>query len=153
MLKKLIQTDNDFTSLLLRLTLGIVMFPHGMQKTLGWFDGPGFSGAMGFFTQQMGIPAFLGFLAITAEFAGSIGLLTGLFSRVAAFGISMNMIVAILMVHHSNGFFMNWFGTQKGEGFEYHLLAIGLGIAIMIRGSGRYSIDRVITQSLSDGTR
>jgi len=120
------------------------MFPHGAQKALGWFGGYGFSGTMGFFTQQMHIPAPLAFLAIAAEFAGAIGLILGAFSRVAAFGIATNMVVAILTVHLANGFFMNWFGAQKGEGFEYHLLAIGLALIVMIYGAGKASIDRVI---------
>ena len=139
MLKKLIATnDADKTATLLRLTLGIVMFPHGAQKMLGWFGGNGFSGTMGFFTSQ-GIPAVFALLAILAEFAGSLGLVSGLLTRIAAFGIAMNMLVAILTVHLSNGFFMNWFGNQKGEGFEYHLLALGIAIAVIIRGAGAAS--------------
>jgi putative oxidoreductase len=130
--------------LLARLTLGLVMFPHGAQKALGWFGGYGFSGTMNFFTQQMHIPAPLAFLAIAAEFAGSIGLIVGCFSRVAAFGIATNMVVAILTVHQANGFFMNWFGNQKGEGYEYHLLAIGLALIVIIHGAGALSLDRLI---------
>ena len=125
-LQLLLKTNDSFAPLIARLTLGLVMFPHGAQKALGWFGGYGFSGTMNFFTQQMHIPAPLAFLAIAAEFAGSIGLILGCFSRIAAFGIATNMVVAILTVHAANGFFMNWFGAQKGEGFEYHLLAIGL---------------------------
>ena len=142
MFKKLIATNaNDRTATLLRLTLGIVMFPHGAQKMLGWFGGYGFNGTMGFFTGQMGIPAVFAVLAILAEFAGSLGLISGLLSRVAAFGIAANMTVAILTSHLSNGFFMNWYGNQTGEGFEYHLLALGIAIAVMVRGSGSASVD------------
>jgi putative oxidoreductase len=72
---------------ILRLALGIVFFPHGAQKTLGWFGGLGFSGTMGFFTHQMGIPAPFAFLAIAAEFFGGLGLLAGFLGRIAAFGI------------------------------------------------------------------
>jgi putative oxidoreductase len=144
-LKRLIQTgDRDWTAPISRVTLGVVMFPHGAQKALGWFGGYGFSGTMGFFTQTMGIPAPLAFLAIAAEFAGSLGLITGLFSRVAAFGIAMNMVVAILTVHSQFGFFMNWYGAQKGEGFEYHLLALGLALIVIIRGAGALSLDAII---------
>lgn len=146
MLKKLISTSNDPVATVLRLTLGLVMFPHGAQKALGWFGGFGFQGTMGFFTQQMGIPALFAFLAIAAEFAGSLGLITGLLSRVAAFGIAVNMTVAILTAHLPNGFFMNWMGNQKGEGFEYHLLALGLAVAVMIRGGGAASIDRKLSE-------
>lgn len=145
MFKKLIQTNDDTIAFILRLTLGIVMFPHGAQKMLGWFGGYGYSGTMGFFTETMGIPALFAFLAIAAEFFGSIGLITGLLSRVAAFGITSVMIVAIFTVHLSNGFFINWTGAQSGEGYEYHLLAIGLAVAVIIKGSGRWSFDRILS--------
>src|SRR5205823_14641 len=107
-LQRLVKTNDSFAPLIARLTLGLVMFPHGAQKTLGWFGGYGFHGTMGFFTDKMHIPAPLAFLAIAAEFAGSLGLILGVFSRVAAFGIATNMVVAILTVHLANGFFMNW---------------------------------------------
>ncbi|HEY3931438.1 MAG TPA: DoxX family protein [Verrucomicrobiae bacterium] len=144
----LVKTSNSFAPLIARLTLGIVMFPHGAQKALGWFGGYGFSGTMNFFTQQMHIPAPLAFLAIAAEFAGSIGLILGCLSRIAAFGIATNMVVAILTVHAANGFFMNWFGTQKGEGFEYHLLAIGLALVVIVCGAGKASLDNLFAKSL-----
>src|SRR5579859_4888312 len=118
MLSKLLRTHNDFALTVVRLVLGIVFFAHGAQKMLGWFGGYGFKGTMGFFTQQAHIPAPLAFLAICAEFFGGLGLLVGLLGRIAAFGISVNMVVAILMVHLPNGFFMNWGGNQKGEGYE-----------------------------------
>src|SRR5882762_2765112 len=114
----LFKTSDSFAPLIARLTLGLVMFPHGAQKVLGWFGGHGFSGTMGFFTQQMHIPALFAFLAIMAEFAGSLALIAGLFTRVAAFGIAVTMLVAMTTVHAANGFFMNWSGQQKGEGFE-----------------------------------
>ncbi len=145
MIKKLFQTDNDTAVFILRLLLGIVFFFHGMQKLLGWFGGPGFGGTMQMFTTGMGIPALFAFLAIMAEGLGSLGLLTGLLTRVAAFGITVNMVVAVYMVHWHNGIFMNWMGNQKGEGFEYHLLVIAIGIALMIKGGGRWSVDRVIS--------
>ena len=145
----LCKTNNSFAPLLARLTLGLVMFPHGAQKALGWFGGYGFSGTMNFFTQQMHIPAPLAFLAIAAEFAGSIGLILGCFSRVAAFGIATNMVVAILTVHEANGFFMNWFGAQKGEGYEYHLLAIGLALIVIIYGAGKFSLDALFSRASS----
>ncbi len=144
MFRKLFSTSNDFVLTIVRLVLGVTFFMHGAQKMLGWFGGSGFHGTMGFFTQQMGIPAPLAFLAICAEFFGGLGLLVGLLSRVAALGIIVNMLVAIATVRHVNGFFMNWTGQQKGEGFEFHLLAIALAIVVLIKGSGAVSIDRAI---------
>jgi putative oxidoreductase len=146
-LQLLFKTDHSFAPLLVRLTLGIVMFAHGAQKALGWFGGYGFGASMGFFTQQMHIPAPLAFLDITAEFAGSIALIVGALSRVAAFGIATTMVVAILTVHIANGFFMNWHGAQKGEGFEYHLLAIALALVVMINGAGKWSLDGLVARS------
>ena len=147
MLRKLTATGNDFTLTILRLVAGVVFFAHGAQKMVGWFGGFGFKGTMGFFTQQMHIPALFAVLAIFAEFFGGIGLILGLLGRVAAFGITVNMCVAILMVHIPNGLFMNWYGNQKGEGFEYHLLAIAIGLAIMAKGSGAFSVDRALAGS------
>ena len=147
-LRHLLHTNGGIPALVARLTLGLVMFPHGAQKMLGWFGGHGFTGTMGFFTGTMHIPALFALLAILAEFAGSLGLIVGLFGRVAAFGIACTMAVAILTVHSANGFFMNWFGTQKGEGYEYHLLAIGLALVVMIAGSGALSLDGLIFRSL-----
>lgn len=152
MFKKLINTDGDTSAFILRLLLGIVFFPHGAQKLLGWFGGYGFSGTMGFFTDVMGIPALFAFLAIAAEFFGALGLITGLLTRVAALGIGAVMIVATLTVHLEHGFFMNWSGTQAGEGFEYHLLAIAIATAIAIKGAGRWSVDHILSQHFNRET-
>jgi putative oxidoreductase len=146
MLRKLLSTSDDRVLLLLRLALGIVMFPHGAQKALGWYGGGGIDETIGFFG-QMGIPAFLTMLVIAAEFLGSILLVVGFLGRVAAFGIACVMIGAMIMVHIPNGFFMNWSGQQAGEGFEYHILALALAGVIIWRGSGAASIDRALTHS------
>ncbi|MGA2041572.1 MAG: DoxX family protein [Bryobacteraceae bacterium] len=146
MWQKLLKTRDSFPLAIIRLMLGLVMFPHGAQKMLGWFGGHGFSGTMGFFTHQ-GIPAPLAFLAIAAEFLGGLGLILGFLSRIAAFGVLCNMVVAVLTVHLHNGFFMNWAGTNKGEGFEYHLLAIAMALAVMIGGAGAPSVDRALSGS------
>src|SRR5665213_3061469 len=115
MFTKLVSTENDPAQAMLRVVLGLIFFAHGAQKMLGWFGGYGFTPTMGFF-EQMGIPAALAFLAIAAEFFGGLGLLFGFLGRIAAFGVMVNMVVAILMVHRHFGLFMNWAGTQKGEG-------------------------------------
>ncbi|HET8922141.1 MAG TPA: DoxX family protein [Candidatus Acidoferrum sp.] len=149
MIQKLMKTTDDFVVTLLRLVLGAVFFAHGAQKALGWFGGFGFRATLGFFTQQMHIPAPLAALAIAAEFLGGIGLILGFLGRVAAFGIFCNMVVAVALVHRHFGLFANWDGSQKGEGFEYHILAIAICLAIMIRGSGALSIDRSASRELA----
>jgi putative oxidoreductase len=147
MIRKLMATDNDAAITVLRLVVGVVFFAHGAQKMLGWFGGYGFTGTMGFFTGMMHIPAVFAFLAISAEFFGGLGLIFGLLTRVAAFGVFCNMLVAVAMVHHQFGFFMNWAGTQKGEGFEFHLLAVAATVFLMIRGAGAVSVDRLLSSS------
>lgn len=147
MLRRLMSTTDDYAITILRLLFGVVFFAHGAQKALGWFGGYGFSGTMGFFTHGMGVPAPFAVLAIAAEFLGSLGLLVGLLGRVAAFGIACNMIVAVSMIHRHFGFFANWSGAQKGEGFEFHFLAVGIALVIMIKGSGAFSLDRAFTKS------
>ena len=144
MLQKLIRTDDDIGGLVLRVMLGIVFFPHGAQKLFGWFGGNGFSGTMAFFTDKMGIPAVLAFLAIMAESVGAVAVIAGFLTRIGALGIGTNMVVAIFMVHLPNGFFMNWVGNQKGEGFEYHLLVIAIALTLVIKGGGKWSIDRMM---------
>jgi putative oxidoreductase len=146
-IRKLLNADDNLATAILRVVLGVVFFAHGAQKMLGWFGGPGFSGTMGFFTGTMHIPAPLAFLAIAAEFFGGLGLILGVLTRIAAFGIAVNMIVAIATVHSAFGFFMNWDGAQKGEGFEYHLLVLAMAVFLMIRGAGAFSIDYAITTS------
>src|SRR6202023_123818 len=146
--RKLIATDNDAATTVLRLVLGIVFFAHGAQRMLGWFGGYGFTGTMGFFTGMMHIPAPFAFLAIAAEFFGGLGLIFGLLTRIAAFGIFANMVVAVALVHRQFGLFMNWTGAQKGEGYEYHFLVLAITAFLMIRGAGAASVDRRLFSSL-----
>jgi len=145
MLKRLMGTSNDVTFTILRLVLGVVFLAHGSQKMLGWFGGFGFHATMGSFT-QMGMPAPVALLIICTEFFGGLGLIVGLLTRVAALGITGLMIGAIFMVHMQNGFFMNWMGNQKGEGFEYHLLVIAMAAALLLRGAGAFSLDRALSE-------
>jgi putative oxidoreductase len=151
MIRRLFATDDSTATAILRLVLGVVFFAHGAQKMLGWFGGFGFAGTMGFFTGVAHIPAPLAFLAIAAEFFGGIGLILGFLTRIAAFGIGVNMLVAILMVHLPFGFFMNWTGAQKGEGFEFHLLVLAIVAFLVIRGAGAFSVDRVLSVSALSG--
>jgi putative oxidoreductase len=134
MWRRIFATPDDGLLTFLRVMLFVVFIPHGLQKTIG---------AMGMFTSQ-GVPSFLGFLAIAAEFAGAIALLFGVLTRVAAFGLACNMVVAITTTHFKNGFFMNWMGNQAGEGYEYHLIALTILLAAKVRGGGAFSLDRYV---------
>lgn len=141
-MKALLDTDtNNWLLTLQRAVLALVMFPHGAQKLLGWFGGYGFSGTMGYFTGAMHLPAPIALLVILGESLGAALLLAGLGTRLAAFGLSAIMLGAVLTTHGSVGFFMNWYGNQPGEGFEYHLLALALSIPLLIKGGGRYALD------------
>jgi putative oxidoreductase len=144
-MKRLLGTSNDVSLTILRLVLGVVFLAHGAQKMLGWFGGHGFHGTMASFT-GMGIPAPVAFLIICTEFFGGLGLIVGLLTRIASLGIAGLMIGAIFMVHLPNGFFMNWMGTQKGEGIEYHLLAIAMAAALLLRGAGKFSADHALSK-------
>jgi putative oxidoreductase len=146
MLKRLIQTEQDYALTISRLVLGVIFFAHGGQSMFGWFGGYGLTGSMQFFTQHLGIPAVFAFLAIACQFFGGIMLIAGLAGRAAALLIACIMAVAVVKVHWQFGLFMNWFGAQKGEGFEYHLLAIALGMVVVLRGSGAFSLDRLLVK-------
>jgi putative oxidoreductase len=141
----LIRTRNSRTALVARLTLGLVMLPHGAQKALGWFGGEGLRATIEDMSQQ-GIPVALGLAVVAGELLGSLALVFGLFGRLAAAAIFLIMLGAIVLVHLENGFFMNWTGTKAGEGFEYHVLAMGLALVVCMKGSGALSIDRTLTR-------
>ena len=145
MTRRLLSTDESAATAILRVVLGVIFSAHGAQLMLGWFGGHGFSESMRFFTGALHIPAPFAFLAIAAEFFGGLGLIVGFLTRIAALAIAVNMLVAIAMVHAAFGFFMNWYGMQKGEGIEYHLLVLAMTAFLMIRGAGAFSIDRVLT--------
>ena len=147
-MKALFATDDGWSGLIQRLTLGLVMFPHGAQKLLGWFGGFGFDGTMGFFTQKMGLPWIIAFLVVMGEFFGSLALIAGFFSRFVAASFVIIMVGAIATSHLPHGFFMNWSGQQQGEGYEYHLLVIGMSLALMLMGAGRWSVDRMVAQRM-----
>jgi putative oxidoreductase len=142
MFKNIMATRADVGPLIIRLGLGAVIWPHGAQKVMGLFHGPGFSQTLKTFETHFGIPTWATVLVMAAEFLGAIGLVVGCFTRVAAAGIVAVMIGAIHMAHWQNGFFMNWYGKQTGEGFEYHLLVIAMALALIFTGAGAFSIDR-----------
>ncbi len=149
MLNKILHTKDDLSITILRLTLGLVMLPHGLQKIFGLFGGYGFNGTMHFFTETMGIPYIFALLAILAESLGAVGLLTGFFTRISAFGVGSTIAVGALMVHIPNGFFMNWFGNQAGEGYEYHILVVGMAITLILAGGGRWSLDALLQRKIN----
>lgn len=153
MLQRLLATRDDIAPTVLRIFLGLVILPHGAQKVLGWFGGHGFSATMQTFTDTMGIPYIFALLAVAAEFFGSLGLIVGLCTRIAAFGVGTTIGVAAVMVHIPNGFFMNWTGKQAGEGFEFHLLVVGMALSLIISGGGKWSLDHLIAGPSSHSSK
>jgi len=151
-MKRFFQTDENVSYLVLRVMLGMVMFPHGAQKLLGWFGGFGFEQTLSYFTQKAGLPWVVAFLVIVGESFGSLGLMAGFLTRLCAFGWTCIMLGAIATVHWPNGYFMNWSGKQAGEGFEYHLLVIAICIPLMIYGGGKYSVDGLIEKQITKGS-
>ena len=145
-IKCLFQTNDKFSYWIPRVILGCVMLPHGAQKLFGWFGGFGFTNTMTYFTQTTGLPWIIAFLIVMGESLGSLGLILGFFTRLSALGLICIMVGAIITVHIPNGFFMNWFSKQAGEGFEYHLLVIGMSIPLLISGGGKYSLDGLINK-------
>lgn len=141
---RLLRTEGDLSAFLLRLTLALVLFPHGAQKVFGWFGGHGLEPTLQYFQNDLGVPLVFGIVAIAAEFLGSIALFIGFLTRLVAFVVAVEMIVAVYLVHLDFGFFMNWMGGQKGEGFEYHILLLGICLALILKGGGLWSIDRVL---------
>lgn len=136
--------DYDWGALVLRLALAIMILPHGFQKIFGWFGGHGFKGTMGYMTGTAGLPSIIAFLVIIGEPLGGLMLVLGVATRLGALWVGAVMLGALLTVHIKNGFFMNWHGTNKGEGYEFFILAIGIAIAIILNGGGALSIDSLI---------
>ena len=143
-MKYLFQTNDNFSYWVPRVILGCVFLPHGAQKLFGWFGGFGFTNTMTYFTQTAGLPWIIAFLIVMGESLGALGLILGFCTRLSALGLICIMVGAIITVHIPNGFFMNWFNKQAGEGFEYHLLVIGMSIPLLVSGGGKYSVDMLI---------
>ncbi len=143
-MKALFRTTDSMAPCFARIALGIVFFPHGAQKVLGWFGGPGYAATMETFATKLHFLPILVVLLMATEFLGSLFLIAGFMTRVWAFGIGVAMSICAYGNHLQHGFFMNWFGTQKGEGFEFHILAVGLALSLMVSGGGKASLDRMI---------
>lgn len=151
MIDKILSTDSgNWGALVARVFLGVVILPHGLQKLLGMFGGYGFSATVEYFSST-GIPSLIGVLIVLGESFGALFLILGLISRISAAGIAIIMLGAIVMVHGQHGFFMNWFGAQAGEGFEYHLLALGLSLVVIIAGGGKWALDKELLNQLNRG--
>jgi putative oxidoreductase len=142
---ELFKTNQSVTAFIARISLGIVMLPHGLQKLLGIWGGKGFAATMEHF-QETGLPYLVAIIVILAESIGSLMLLAGFLTRVIALLIMSIMLGAIIKVHGQFGFFMNWSGQQAGEGFEYHLLALALCLILILAGGGRWSVDRFLNR-------
>jgi putative oxidoreductase len=146
---KTISLNNvDISLLVVRTFLGIIIAAHGAQKIFGWFGGYGFDATIGFFTQTVGLPYLLAVAIILTESIGMLALIAGLFGRLISSALIAIMIGAIVTTHGGFGFFMNWSGTQAGEGFEFHLLVIALSSVVAINGSGVYSLDHILGKKL-----
>ena len=143
MVKTLATTDNSPAQLLIRLALGVVIFPHGAQKVFGWFGGPGYGATVAAFS-AMGFPLWAIILLMVSEVCGSLLLVLGLFTRVWALAIGTAIAICLKTNHLQHGFFMNWLGQQQGEGYEYHLLVLGIALALVVRGGGMLSWDRLL---------
>jgi putative oxidoreductase len=141
--RSLVATSDSIAPTFLRLALGIMMFPHGAQKLPGWFGGFGFSGTMGYFTGTVGTPWTVGFLVIVGEFFGPLLLILGFGTRFAAASLALIMVGAAWQLR-TNGFFMNWFGNQQGEGIEFFLLAVGIAVSLTVLGGGKWSLDAAL---------
>lgn len=142
----LYKTNDHTAGIIMRVTLALVMLPHGCQLLFGWFGGFGFSGSMDYFTRVEGLPWIVGFAVILLQSLGALLILTGFLSRFLALAMTCLFIGMVVTSHWQHGFFMNWMGNQAGEGFEFHLLAIGLSLALAVNGSGAYSVDAWLTK-------
>lgn len=150
---KLLSTDNNFSWTFLRITLGVVMLAHGVQKAFGWFGGYGWEGTMGYFTGSVGLPAVLAAFIILIESLGAVLLILGFAGRINAALIGVVMLGAFFVDHIHHGFYMNWFGTQKGEGFEFDILFIAIAGVLAVNGSGAWSLDRSLTRPKRTGVK
>src|SRR5437763_5982836 len=149
MIASLTGTHADWVVGVARIVLGIIFFAHGAQKMLGWYGGPGLASSMRTFTGHLHLPPTLAFLVIAGELFSGVGLIVGLFSRIAALVIAITMVGAIATVHFRFGLFLNWFGSQKGHGIEYHLLAIALALVVVVKGAGAFSLDHLVYEHVS----
>ncbi len=141
MLQKILKTDNNFAGTLLRIGLAITILPHGYQYLND------FSNILDILETHYGLPNFIGFLVILIESFVALFLLFGVFTRVSALLLGIVLLGAGYF-HLDQGFFINWFGTQTGEGYQFHLLYVLAAAASVIIGGGKFSVDRILQNKL-----
>ena len=143
-MEMLVATSPSWAIKVIRVALGVVFFAHGAQKVFGWFGGYGLKGTTGYFV-SIGLPLPVAYAACFLELLGGIGLLLGLFTRLAALAIIAMMAGAIAKVHWPHGFFINWeLAPGKGHGLEANLAFIAMAVACVIAGGGALSLDALL---------
>lgn len=146
MITTLLQTLPDYTTAFIRIIAGIIIFPYGMQKIFGWFDGPGLKVALAQLEERK-IPVLVSWLIIAGQSLGSIALITGFLGRFAAGGLFI-IFTAAMITHMPDGWMMNWFNKKKGEGIEYFVMLLAMLLIVVINGSGAFSIDLLLLPKL-----
>jgi putative oxidoreductase len=126
----------EYAEPLLRIALGGILIPHGMQKLFGAFGGGGLSGTAQLFERIGYSPGiFWGTLVGLTEFVGGILLVIGLFTRAAALAVTIFMLNAVYFTSKTGGFF--W--TNRGS--EFSILILAAAVFFLIRGGGAWSVD------------
>lgn len=133
--------------LILRVVAGLVLFYYGSQKLLGWFGGQGFNGTLATFQSKLNIPPVLAALATFAEFFGGLGLILGLFTRIAAFGAACTMAVATYIGLEQTKTLVAGAGENPVRNFAYPLLVLAIALALLLMGGGAYSLERRLVRA------
>ncbi|RPA57735.1 DoxX family protein [Shewanella frigidimarina] len=144
LVNRITNSTAGFSTLALRLPVGIIFMAHGGQKLFGWFGGYGLEGT-GQWMASIGIEpgVLMAFLAGSAELVGGLFILLGLLTRPTAVLLAFTMIIAIASVHISNGLFM------ANNGYEFALALLAASVSLALSGSGKVAIDNAITAKLS----
>ena len=149
LIELVLKTDLDYTTTFIRIVAGVIIFPYGQQKLLGWWDdfggGVGIRASLEQFKRKK-IPAGIAWLVILSQSFGSIALIVGFAGRLAA---AANFIIftAALIHHLPDGWVMNWSGKKRGEGVEYFVLLLSLLLITIVEGSGACSLDHWLLQT------
>lgn len=138
-LNTLLSTQAGWSTLALRIPVGIIFAAHGAQKLFGWFGGYGLEGT-GQWMDSIGLsPGYLmALLAGGAEFLGGLALIIGLLVRPASAVLAFAMLIAIFSAHIGNGLFMS------NNGYEFGLALLAVSVSLIFSGAGRASVDRLI---------